>query len=272
MTTTTTTELVFVKLGGSLITDKRRRETPRPRLLRRLAEEIRAALDAAPHLRLLLGHGSGSFGHWEASRHGTRRGVRTPDQWHGFARVSASALRLNRIVVDTFVQVGVPVLSLQPAASALADDGHIVAYDDAPIRAALTHGLVPLIFGDVAFDRTRGGTILSTEDLFVHLAAPLRPRRILLLGNTPGVLDEAGQVIPTITPATYADVAACLRGSHYTDVTGGMADKVQQMIALVTRQPALRIWILTGREPDVLRRALLAPETTPGTCITGGEA
>ncbi len=263
-------DLVFVKLGGSLITDKCREATARPALIRRLAEEMRAALDAHPQLRVVLGHGSGSFGHWEAHKHGAAQGVATPDQWRGFARVSAAAARLNRIVTDTFWEVGVPVISLQPSAAASAAAGEIRDWHTTPLREALAHGLVPLVFGDAAFDQKQGGTILSTERLFCYLAERLNPARILLFGNAPGVLDDQHRVIPEITPATYPQIAPFLAGAASTDVTGGMADKVQRMIALVERTPHLRVWILTGREPGHLQRVLASPETTPGTLIHRG--
>jgi hypothetical protein len=62
----------FLKLGVSLVTDKTRAYTARHERLARLASEVRQALDAAPDLRLVVGHGSGSFGHWAARPHGTR--------------------------------------------------------------------------------------------------------------------------------------------------------------------------------------------------------
>jgi isopentenyl phosphate kinase len=251
--------LCFVKLGGSLITDKRREATPRRQLLQRLSRELREALRADPALRIVLGHGSGSFGHWEADQYGTRAGVRSSEEWYGFAKVSAAALRLNRIVVDAFVTAGVPTVSLQPAASAVARDGAISALDLGPIRRALAHGLVPLVFGDVAFDETLGGTILSTEDIFLFLAEALHPTWIFLLGNAPGVLDGSGDVIPLITPDNYPEVQAHLRRSGYTDVTGGMADKVAQMVNLVRRQPELRVRIFTGMVPGALYNALRDP-------------
>lgn len=260
-------ELVFVKLGGSLITDKRQESTVRVGTLRLLAEEFAAVLQAKPDLQLLLGHGSGSFGHWEASRYNTRNGVHTTAEWLGFSQVSAAASRLNRIVVDAFVRAKVPVLSLQPSASAEVVDGRITSLALPPIQRALEAGLVPLIFGDVAFDCVRGGTILSTEHLFFHLAPVLHPSRILLLGNAPGVLDDQRKVIPLITPATYAQVEPFLRGAGGVDVTGGMADKVTRMVALVREIPGLEVCILTGRDPENLRRVLLEPDAAIGTRI-----
>ncbi|MBN1923087.1 MAG: isopentenyl phosphate kinase family protein [Anaerolineae bacterium] len=260
-------DLVFVKLGGSLITDKRRESTVRAGTLRLLAEELRNALAEKPDLRLLLGHGSGSFGHWEASRYNTRAGVHSATEWHGFSQVSAAASRLDRIVVDAFLRADVSVLSLQPSASVVAEDGRIVRFAVEPIERALAAGIIPLIFGDVAFDRVRGGTILSTEDLFFSLTPVLRPRRILLLGNAPGVLDDQRRVIPVITPGSYPEVEPFLRGAGGVDVTGGMADKVARMVALVKDTPDLEVRIFSGHDPEHFKRILLEPEAVIGTRI-----
>lgn len=260
--------LIFVKLGGSLITNKRHRRTSRRDLIQRLASELGQAIQTTPSLRIVLGHGSGSFGHWEASQTGTHSGIGTPEQWHGFAEVSAAALQLNRIVTDAFIEAGVPVLSLQPAASALVKHGQIIRFELDPLQRALRHGLIPLVFGDVAFDDDIGGTILSTEDIFAHLALTLRPAWILLLGNAPGVLDDKRETIPLITPETYPQVQKCLSASGYTDVTGGMADKVYQMVTLVQRIPNLQVRIMSGTQPGDFREALRDPEHhTSGTLI-----
>ena len=262
--------VTFLKLGGSLITDKTRAYTARPQVIVRLAQEIRQVLDVTPDLKLLIGHGSGSFGHWTAKPYGTRQGVHTPEQWHAYAQVAAAAARLNRIVTDTFLETGVPVLSVQPSASARCRDYILEHLDTHPIHTALTHGLVPLLHGDVAPDDTHGGTIISTEDIFLFLTNDdeLRPTRILLLGETPGVLGSDGTVIPRITPADLPTLQETLTGSRGVDVTGGMADKVARMVKLVQRHPQTCVHILTGAEPGLLPRVLRNPALPVGTRIT----
>jgi isopentenyl phosphate kinase len=259
--------LQFVKLGGSLITDKSRGYTARRQTIRRLAEEVRRSLDGEPGLRLLLGHGSGSFGHWAAEPYGTQKGVRTPREWRGYAEVGAAAARLNRIVTDAFLEAGVPVLSVQPSASARCRDGELVTLDTHPIEEALDHGLVPLVYGDVALDEVRGGTIASTEDLFVYLADELEPDRILLLSRVTGVLDADDAVIPQITPASLPRLREMLSGSEGVDVTGGMADKVERMAELVARRPRTTVRILTGTRPGLLMRCLVDEGIEVGTVI-----
>ena len=263
-------ELVFVKLGGSLITDKTRPETPRPAVIERLACETARALAARPDLSLLLGHGSGSYGHWLGSRYGTRRGVHGREGWAGYAQVAATAARLGRLVADTFLARGVPVLALPPSASALCRDGVLTHLETRPLRRALQEGLVPLTRGDVAFDTVRGGTIVSTEEVMAYLAAELCPARILLLGETPGVLGPTGRPLSRITPNDLERVAGSLGGARGMDVTGGMAAKVRQMLQLVRRQPQTTVHIFSGLEPDLLTRVLLEADVSVGTRITAG--
>lgn len=266
-------DLVYLKLGGSLITDKRRPEAPRHEVLARIADEIRQARDARPEMRLVLGHGSGSFGHVAARRYGTRAGVRTPEEWYGFAVTGDAAARLNRLVTGALLAAGLPAWSIQPGAVSLCQDGHLVQGPEIPVRAALERGLIPLIYGDVVLDTVRGGTIASTEELFEWLAAFLPPARIILAGEVAGVFsadpqrDPQARPVPRITPTTYPAIRAGLGGSAGVDVTGGMAAKVDQALGLVQRHPGLRILICDGRTPGVIARALQGDDAVPGTWI-----
>jgi len=253
-------DLVFIKLGGSLITQKDRPQTARLATIRRLSQEIAAARIQQPTLQILLGHGSGSFGHVPAHQYRTRQGVHSPAEWLGFVEVWGAAAQLNRMVQDTLRESGLPAISFPPSASIVAWDGQVQSWDLGPIRSALDAGLIPVVFGDVVFDRQRGGTILSTEDLFDHLAFSLQPGRIILAGIEPGVWRDFpanSQLIQEITPSTLPGIVASLSGSHATDVTGGMASKVQQSLELAQRVPGLSIEIISGEKPGFVQRALL---------------
>ena len=261
-------ELFFLKLGGSLITDKLAVEVAREETLRRLATEIASARQQRPEISLVLGHGSGSFGHSVAARYQTQSGVRDTEQWMGFCKVSAAAARLNRLVGQALLDAGVPVVTLQPSASAVCDDGLLVELSATSVEAALHAGVVPLLYGDVAFDRVRGGTIISTEQVLGFLAHKLHPEWLLLGGNTSGVYDTNGKVVTHITGANFAGIREALGGSAGTDVTGGMASKVRDMLALAEQHQGLSMRIFSGLEPGRLRDILLDPQQPAGTLIT----
>jgi isopentenyl phosphate kinase len=267
-------ELVFVKLGGSTITDKMTPETPRHHAIARIAGELAAAREERPGLRLVLGHGSGSFGHVLARRHQTRAGVHGPDQWRGFAEVAAMAARLNRIVADALLAAGLPVWSLQPSASARCRGGSLVAMDTGRLERALAEGLVPLVYGDVALDDLQGGTIISTEQILVYLARHLRPARLLLATDVDGVLERDldnglwERTIPHVSAANWEVVRESLSGSQAPDVTGGMLAKVREVLDLTRDVPGLEAHIFSGEVPGRLKQVILDPAASvPGTRI-----
>jgi isopentenyl phosphate kinase len=128
--------------------------------------------------------------------------------------------------------------------------------------------LLPVIYGDVAFDRAQGGTILSTEDLFSHLTHQLRPTRLLFAGIQPGVwadFPKNTNLLSEITPASFPQIKAGLKGSVAMDVTGGMADKVRQILTMVNTVPGLKASIFSGEVPGNVYSSLLGEEL--GTVI-----
>ncbi len=268
--------LTFVKLGGSVITDKTTADTLRPDNLARLAGEIKTALDQADaegrNLAVLLGHGGGSFAHFPA------RQYKVPDAqaWRGYAETHAAAARLNQHVAAACLAAGLTAVAYQPSASALARDGQLFYLETDPLRALLQAGGLPIVYGDAILDDMRGFTIASTEQLFVYLARsddlPLRPRRIILVGEVGGVFSadplrqSDARLIPTINAANLERVRGMLGGSRGVDVTGGMLTKIVEMYALVQSVDSLQVQLIDGTTPGLLHRALLG-EPVEGTII-----
>lgn len=257
-------ELVFLKLGGSLITDKTQPYTPLLDVMDDLAVQIATALRTQPDLRLVLGHGAGSFGHVPASEYKTRDGLprATPlvyrerdetedNYWKGFAEVWYQASALNRHLMQALHKVNIRAISLPPSCSVIASEGRISVWETTPIRMALASGIVPVIFGDTVFDEVRGGTILSTEDLFTHLARALNPERILLAGIEAAVWGDfpaRTRKVEKITPRSFNEIKQGVGKSAAADVTGGMESKVKQMLDLVEEIPGLDVQIFSGKE------------------------
>ncbi|MBC8077812.1 MAG: uridylate kinase, partial [Chloroflexales bacterium] len=204
-------------------------------------------------------------------RHGIQRGVAPGASWQGFAETAAVALRLNRIVVDALIDASLPALALQPSATLRSAHGTLIRWDVETVQLALEHGLLPIIHGDVSFDTGQGAAIISTEQLFRHLAlhTPLRPARIILVGEV-GVFtadphrDPSATRIPLITGATIASVLHQTGASHATDVTGGMRSKLELMWSLIEALPELEVQLI-GPQEGLLTRALLGQAQGEGT-------
>ena len=264
----------YIKLGGSLITDKTRALTPRPRVIQRLARELAAARAARPDARWILGHGSGSYGHVVGQKYAIRSGVQDARGWQGFVETGYIAGQLHRWVLAALIRAGLPAISFPPSALITSRDGHVRHIHVASIQAALEHGLIPLVYGDVVFDATRGGVILSTEEVFAGLAAYFPPERLTLVGLVDGVYTEDPARNPQAQRIAHLRLEQldawrqALGGSHGADVTGGMAGKIQAAARLIQQYPSLHVHLLSGQIPGHLQTHLIHPDLPLGTTLS----
>jgi isopentenyl phosphate kinase len=166
----------------------------------------------------------------------------------------------------------VPVVSIQPSASARCREGELQSLAVTPIRAALEHNLVPLVYGDVALDDIRGMTIASTDMLFAYLAPILQPTRIVYAAAVNGIytndpaLHPGAKLIREITPTGFAEIETGLGAARGVDVTGGMLDKVRRAVALVEKMPQVEVYII-GADDGMIERALIEENFVEGTRI-----
>jgi isopentenyl phosphate kinase len=260
--------VVVVKLGGSLITNKLQQSTARMRVLERLCREISLALPQMSEA-LVVSHGSGSFGHVAAERYRLADGVTDASQLIGVTTTQDQAHRLHRIVAGSLSGLGVAAFSIAPSSFCVADGGRIAAIASEPFALALASGLIPVTFGDVVLDRSRGASVCSTETVLAALLGPLADRgwpvgRVLWMGATDGVLDARGQTIPVVDGGNRTEALAAAGEAAGSDVTGGMRHRLETALELADRGVAS--WILNGMDSGVLERALRG-ERVPGTHV-----
>ena len=267
-------ELMLLKLGGSIITDKTRPYMARMDIIERLAAEIKTALaERDGDLQLIIGHGAGSFGHEVAAKYQTHKGVVDEMSWLGFADVAAAAAELNHIMMKALRDAGVPAMRFQPSASTRTRGEQLMYFETFPLKEILQHGLVPVIYGDVSVDANQGMSIVSTEKLFDNLARELAPSKILLCGHVEGVYDKDplanpdAELLDSIDRSDWDEVESMLGGSHGTDVTGGMFAKVRDMYRLTLAMPPMQAMIFSGEEPGNLEAVLKGQMVTFGTII-----
>jgi isopentenyl phosphate kinase len=255
-----------LKLGGSVVTEKDTRETVDDDALSTLADDIagvarqpavesddvdpeqsgvgdaptgaepttgaesttdRTDAPAPPDLAVV--HGGGSFGHF----HAEEWGVTTTEGTHsavGALAIHEAMKTLNRAVLDSLQSRDVPALPVHPLSLGARDSAGELSLPLDSTRRLLGEGFVPVLHGDGVAHASEGITVLSGDEIVVRLAEGLDADRVGLCSTVPGVLDDDGTVIPTIE--SFDDVAAYLGGSDATDVTGGMAGKVQTLLAL----------------------------------------
>jgi isopentenyl phosphate kinase len=252
--------LVLVKLGGSLITDKSRPFTEKTDVIKRLARETHEAREEGK-LRIVLGHGGGSYPHEPANRYQTNKGMAGPESIRGLSLVQDAAARLNRIVVKALIEAGENAISVSPSSCTISEGSRITEWYTKPLEKYLDYRMLPVVYGDTGVDSRQGFCILSTEELFYHLSRKLGPCKIVMCGKTDGVFSADPNKYPDakhiseITPETYKDVENFLASSDGIDVTGGMLLKVRRAVELA--RGGTETHIINGTKPGNLKKALL---------------
>lgn len=259
--------MILVKIGGSLLTDKRQYRTLNHQNVVRLAREV-ASADKA----LALVHGAGSFGHVVAKEHRLADGRRVDRaQDAGAARVGVDVRELNHYVLHALGDAGARPFPVAAFPIARLRAGELASLDAEPFRLALDAGLLPVTFGDLAPDVERGYGIVSGDAIVESLARALKPERVVVATDVDGLYDRPPIQIGAklVRDLTAADAVALLAGraagaSAGVDVTGGMAGKLARLAAVA--RAGVPVFLLNGNAPGRLAQAL-AGKAVEGTAI-----
>lgn len=271
-------ELILIKLGGSVITDKSKEFTAQPANIKRLGGEIKAALKVF-NGAIVIGHGAGSFAHTPAAKYRTKKGLRPigptarraftyEENLLGMSIVEDAARQLNAIVIKEFIKENLPVFPFSPASFIISDAlVSIKSYID-PIIKALEIGSLPVVYGDVIIDKKQGCTIFSTEKVLSVIAKKLVKEykiRMIYVTNVDGVYDEKGKTIPVITSSNFDQLKTSIIGAMGVDVTGGMLHKVEESLKLA-KDARIKTQIINGLRVGEIKKAILGKKTS-GTLV-----
>lgn len=254
--------ITLIKFGGSIITDKSQPYTLQRERVAQLAKEIKAY-----NKPLILAHGSGSFAHTSAKKYGGMKGYTSRE---GLTMVARDAMAINAQIMDILLEKYIPAISLRPMSMVLSDQGALQKHFFSIIPHILEQGFIPVVYGDVIWDRSWKTTIYSGERILGEIALYLQTQgypvhAVIEVGITNGVYDEKDKTIPQITPTNWDRVQHFITGSAATDVTGGMYHKVKEAITLTEHN--ISTYIINGNFPKQLYAALHDMPTT-GTLIT----
>lgn len=249
-------KLVFVKLGGSLITDKYKPYTAKQNTINKLAESIGKIISANKDTAYIIGNGAGSYGHYAATQYSHR----TP---FGFSFIQQKVKDLNSKLIDALLMQKIPSISIPFSSISIAKDSTSFSVYQDSLLGYLETGIIPVVYGDVVYDSANVSTIFSTEKIFSVLIEKLRDiyriDRVIHLTVVDGLLDENGVVIPRVTNANFNTIKKHLFKTEGFDVTGGMLHKIEESLALA--KSGIKTHIVNGRIDDVLLRILMKKES-----------
>jgi len=239
---------VLIKLGGSVITDKRRAFKPNCRSMHRVARQL-----ARRKERLVLLNGAGSFGHIPVKRYRLDEGFNRR-KIGKFARTKLQLLRLQEILMSILCRHGVPVVPLNPSSFMMARSGRLYRADLAPICEFLDLGFVPLFGGDLVPDLKQGWRVVSADQMASWIAPRIGASMIVygtdvdgLYSSDPNMVADA-ELIESIPCREVRSVAESALGSRMPDVTAGMRGKMLEAERAAKRGVEVVIMNLTRPE------------------------
>jgi isopentenyl phosphate kinase len=265
-------ELVILKLGGGLITDKSRLCTSKPSVIHNLAESV-SKLDSLGY-RIIVVHGAGSYGHLKAKRWKLHEGMiegykpehddGISDQHAAVESVRNDMLVLNQEIIDALESFGLTT-ECHPPHKWASDTGAHFSGDLSLFN--YSDGTIPVTFGDVVHctgDKIIG--ILSGDDICYRLALDNHASHMIFaMSGAAGLLTAP----PSNSDAELISIWSpdCeFEGEHLSseDVTGGIHLKIERAAMIAEYVP--NVWIVDGEHPIRIEEAITCSETV-GTKI-----
>jgi len=243
----------IIKLGGSVITDKRREFFAKVDMIERISREI-----AKIKSSLILIHGAGSFGHPIVKKYCLHLGYRNKRQLEALSETKSSLIDLDRILIGLLRKYRVPVVPFMASSFMLASRGRIVGADLQPLKTFLGLGVVPLLCGDVVPDEEMGFSVISGDQAAIYLAERMNARLVIFGCDVDGVYSADPKKNPTatlievVTPSTFKKLLQTASEPASPDVTGGMLGKIRESLRLVEKGIDVVIMNLT-RPQDLVK-------------------
>ena len=172
--------MILIKLGGSVISDKNKPFSFNESVVRNVAAEIK---NFYPEKSFILVHGGGSFGHPMARKYGIREGLKGRDikKLIGFSHTHEAMLELNKIIIDIFLKAELPAFSISPSSMFIMKNGKITHGNLKVVKEAIKIGLIPVLFGDVVIDESKGTGIISGDVIMSYIANEMKAEKAIFL-------------------------------------------------------------------------------------------
>ena len=234
--------MILIKLGGSIITNKKKPLSARRKTIDNILKQIRKIKEP-----IIIIHGGGSYGHYWSVKYNMHTKPARYDL-NGVSVVKNSMIELNKIILDAAVKNRLNPYCLPPTDFMKGDSSiksKILAIND-----IAKSGFLPITYGDALWYGQKKSYILSGDVIMTTLARILKPRLCMFVLNVDGVYSnmKSKKLIydfkkekPVIT-------------TNKMDVTGGMTRKITE--ASKISRSGLKVFFVNGNKPQRITDAV----------------
>ncbi len=236
------TNMLLIKLGGSIITNKKKPLTPRRQTIDKIAACLRKIDEP-----MIIVHGGGSFGHYWSVKYNMHT---KPAKYniHGVSVVKNSMIELDKIILDSFLKNRLNPYSLPP--TDFVNGNKTIPKKIREIQKIAKSGLVPITFGDALWYGQKKSFILSGDKIMTMLAKILRPRLSIFVLDVDGLYSDL-KTKRLIYELKHQKPEI---SKNKMDVTGGMTRKIEE--ASKISKMGLNVFFVNGNKPQRLVDAI----------------
>ena len=253
-------EVILLKLGGSLLTDKDKPLFIREDIAMSTIQQIIEANE-----KVILIHGGGSFGHPLAKKYDLMKGLdpSISNQIFGLTKTHQAMVNFNSYLVNLFLERNYPALSIQPSSIFNKDNRKITIINIQLIEDLLAFNILPILYGDIIFENHTSFSILSGDQIIFKLCEKLSKYRVSkvifaieadgLFVNEKDPANKKIKLVPEILSSELDNLDLADLGKKI-DVTGGIQGKINSIKKICTFN--IPVQIVNGLKENNIYKSL----------------
>ncbi|NOQ68237.1 hypothetical protein GQ568_02245, partial [Patescibacteria group bacterium] len=222
--------LVILKIGGSVITDKKNnKKTIDQKVLKRIIKEI-AQAKSKKDFSLIIIHGVGTFGHKIAKKFDLQNGYKDRSQIRAISSLCLDLKKLNIEILKHLKRANINAIAFEQSSAWEMTNGRLYNCNLSIINKHLELNLTPILYGDILIDKKLKFSILSGDQIIYYLAKKLNADKVVMGTDIDGVFDcdpkinKNAKLVKLVNKNNFNKLS--ISGSTAIDVTDGMRGKV----------------------------------------------
>ena len=224
-----TDDLIIMKLGGSLITNKK---SEKPECHKNIMRKI-ANIISKSDKKIIIVHGAGSYGHPIVKKYSIDKGNDgSLNQKKAINKARKQLRNLNEILSNEINEAGMDCESVVPSETMLINElGELEKFSKASFDDIISKGKIAITFGDIVNKKNGNIGVLSGDTLLLKLAQVYNPRRTFFIMDYPGIvkgkLDSDNVTIYEEIDSNFVNNISINDENNRPDVTGGLMNKIR---------------------------------------------
>jgi len=251
---------IIIKLGGSILTHKKKSGFLRLVALKRITKEISEAFVLSPRPLIII-TGAGGVAHALAKRFNLAQDILSTKNIHGAIATHMAVKKVQNSTGQNLAYHGLKVKILQTHNFFIYTNNNLRLENLHIIKDYLINGITPILCGDLIHHPKKNLTVLSGDTIAMILAKALSANEVIFASDIDGIYQTPPspnrpkqKPIPSFTTKKLKKFLADYASFTGNDVTGELIGKLRNILK---KPPTTSVSIINGLKPQRIKSALM---------------